>query len=98
MLTRDTEAIQLFYSYSHKDEALRGELERHLAILQRSGVIQSWYDRKIEAGTDWSRQIDDQINRADVILLLISADFLASDYCHEIEMKRALERDRAGEA
>jgi hypothetical protein len=98
MPTSNAAAIKLVYSYSHKDEALRGELERHLAILKRSGVIQSWYDRNIEAGTDWSKEIDDQINRADVILLLISADFLASDYCHEIEMKRALERDRSGEA
>ena len=94
----NAEPIKLVYSYSHEDEVLRKQLERHLTILQRSGVIQSWYDRKIEAGTDWSKEIDDQINRADVILLLISADFLASDYCHEIEMKRALERHRAGEA
>jgi hypothetical protein len=90
--------MKLFYSYSHKDESLREALEQHLAILRRSGVVESWSDRNIEAGSNWSEAIDNKINQADVILLLISADFLASDYCHEIEMKHALERDRAGDA
>src|SRR5262249_48477005 len=64
----------------------------------RQGVIQTWHDRNINAGDDWKQQIDDNLNTATVILLLISADFLASDYCYEIEMQRALERHNAGEA
>jgi TIR domain-containing protein len=91
-------AKDIFYSYSHKDEELRDELERHLSILKRSGVIRSWHDRKIDAGAEWAGQIHDNLNRANVILLLISADFLASDYCYDLEMKRALERHAAGEA
>jgi GTPase SAR1 family protein/predicted phosphodiesterase len=90
--------IKLFLSYAHSDEPLRQELMKHLSLLQRQGVIQTWHDRNINAGDDWKQQIDDNLNTATVILLLISADFLYSDYCYEIEMQRALERHNAGEA
>jgi internalin A len=92
------QAVRLFYSYSHKDENLRNELETHLKLLQRQGLIDTWHDRRIEAGDDWKQRIDDNLERADIILLLISADFIASDYCYEKEMKRALERHVDGEA
>jgi hypothetical protein len=91
-------AKELFYSYSHKDAELREELERHLSILKRSGIVQGWHDRAIDAGAEWAGQIDEHLGKADIILLLISADFLASDYCYDIEMKRALARHEAGEA
>lgn len=90
--------VRLFYSYSHKDEALRNELETHLKLLQREGLIGAWHDRKIEAGGDWAQEIDENLERADIILLLVSADFIASDYCYEKEMARALERGREGKA
>src|SRR5512135_3006988 len=90
--------ISLFYSYSHKDEALRDELETHLTLLRRQGVVHGWHDRRITAGTEWEGQIDQHLEAADVILLLVSADFLASDYCYDKEMKRALERHGAGTA
>jgi hypothetical protein len=73
-------------------------LEKHLALLRRQGIVDEWHDRKIDAGSEWAGQISDHLERADVILLLISSDFLASDYCFEIEMKRALERHEAREA
>jgi len=92
------QAVRLFYSYSHKDESLRNELETHLKLLQRQGLIETWHDRKIEAGEEWKQKIDDNLERADIILLLVSADFIASDYCYEIEMKRALERHEKKEA
>jgi internalin A len=91
-------ALKMFYSYTHKDEALREELETHLKILQRQGVIDGWHDRRIMAGETWKDEIDQHLEDADIILLLISADFIASDYCYKIEMKRALERHAAGEA
>lgn len=91
-------AIRLFYSYSHKDEAFRDELETHLAILRRQGIIESWHDRRIEPGGDWAGEIDRNLEEADIILLLVSANFIASDYCFEKEMKRAMERHQAGEA
>jgi hypothetical protein len=90
--------IEIFYSYSHKDEELRERLETHLKLLQRQGVIKGWHDRLISAGTEWAGQIDHYLESAQIILLLISADFLASDYCYDNEMKRALERHEAGEA
>jgi internalin A len=91
-------AIRLFYSYSHKDEALRDELETHLKLLQRQGLIEPWHDRRIAPGQEWKGEIDRNLERADIILLLVSADFIASDYCYDIEMTRALERYEAKEA
>jgi len=90
--------IELFYSYSHKDEALKDQLVSHLSNLRRQGIIREWHDRKIGLGTEWAKEIDEHLNSADVILLLVSADFIASEYCHEIEMKRAMERHESGEA
>ncbi len=90
--------VEVFYSYAHKDESFRNKLETHLSLLQRQGLITAWHDRHIQPGTDWSQDIDEHLERASVILLLISADFLASDYCYGIEMQRALERHKANEA
>jgi internalin A len=98
IMDRHAQAIRLFYSYSHKDEALRDELQTHLKLLQRQGLIDSWHDRLIEAGDEWKQRIDDNLERADIILLLISADFIASEYCYEKEMQRALERHEEGTA
>jgi hypothetical protein len=91
-------AIRLFYSYSHRDEALRDQLNNHLAMLKRRGMISDWHDRRIGAGAEWKDQIDQNLDLAQVILLLISADFLASDYCYDIEMKRAMERHKSKDA
>lgn len=91
-------AVEVFYSYSHKDESLRDELLNHLSALKRQGVIANWHDRKIGAGREWKGEIDEHLDNAQVILLLISSDFLASDYCYDVEMKRAMERHEKGEA
>lgn len=90
--------LTLFYSYSHKDERLRDQLESHLTQLRRDGIIVGWHDRRISAGREWEGQIDTNLNTAHIILLLISADFIASDYCYDIEMKRALDRQTAKSA
>lgn len=87
----------LFFSYSHKDEALRDKLEVHLAMLRRQGVIETWHDRRIVAGDEFAGRIGEELERADIILLLVSPDFLASDYCYDIEMTRAMERHEARE-
>lgn len=92
------EPVDLFYSYSHKDEKLRDELAVHLTMLQRQGIISTWHDRNISAGSEWAKEIDKNLNSAQIILLLVSANFLASDYCYSIEMQRAIERHEAGEA
>lgn len=90
--------LTLFYSYAHADETLRDELDKHLKLLQRQGIITAWHDRDITAGTEWATAIDQNLNTADIILLLISANFLASDYCYETELTRALDRHTKGEA
>jgi small GTP-binding protein len=89
---------EVFISYSHKDENLRQELDVHLKVLQRQNIISVWHDRMITAGAEWKGEIDRRLETARVILLLISPDFFASDYCYDIEMKRALERHAACEA
>lgn len=90
--------IEVFFSYSHKDEDLRKELENHLSVLKNNGQISTWHDRKIGAGDEWRNVIDEHLNSAQIILLLISADFLASDYIRDIEMARAMQRHESGEA
>ncbi|MEH1856587.1 MAG: toll/interleukin-1 receptor domain-containing protein [Nostoc sp.] len=91
-------AVKVFFSYSHKDEALRDELATHLSMMKRQGVIEAWHDREISAGSEWANAIDDNLELADIILLLVSANFLASDYCYDKEMKRAMERHETREA
>src|SRR5437016_3708622 len=89
--------VSVFYSYAHQDEALRQQLETHLSLLRRQGLISEWHDREILPGAEWGREIDEHLETASIILLLISADFLASDYCYDKEMTRALERHQRGE-
>ncbi len=91
-------ALDVFFSYSHRDEALRDELETHLALLKREGEIRTWHDRRIGAGSEWRGEIDSRLDSADLVLLLISPDFMASDYCFDVEMTRALARHAAQQA
>lgn len=88
----------VFFSYSHEDEELRNRLEKHLALLKRQGLVEAWHDRRILAGSDLDQAISSNLESADIILLLVSADFLASDYCYSRELHRAMERHEAGSA
>jgi hypothetical protein len=87
----------LFFSYAHADEAYRDRLEMSLAMLRREGLIDAWHDRRIVAGAHIDRVISEHLERSDIVLLLVSPDFLASEYCYDVEMTRALERQRAGD-
>jgi tetratricopeptide (TPR) repeat protein len=93
-----TKPVEVFFSYSHKDKSLRDKLANHLKIFERDGVINGWHDRKITAGSEWAGKIDERLSSAQIILLLVSDNFLASDYCYDIEMRRAIERHDGGEA
>ena len=84
------EKMKLFYSYSHKDEEYREKLENHLSTLKRDGYIEDWHDRKILAGQDYQKEIDKNLEEADIIALLISSDFLSSSSCQN-EMRVALD-------
>ncbi|NJM71321.1 MAG: TIR domain-containing protein [Scytonema sp. RU_4_4] len=98
MSQTEKKAIEVFFSYAHEDENLRNELAKHLKLLERQGVIKAWYDRKITAGDEWKTEIEKQLNSAQIILLLVSSDFLASDFCWSVELKRAMKRHEVGEA
>jgi len=91
-------SAEVFFSFAHEDEELREEFEKHLSNLRRQGVISNWYDRDISTGNGWDEDIAHHLNSAQVILLLVSPDFMNSDYVNDVEMKRAMERHEAGEA
>jgi hypothetical protein len=90
--------VEIYISSAPEDEPLRMKLEKQLRVLERQGLIDTWSSRIINAGRDWVQEISQHINTAQIILLLVSSDFLASDYVYDIEMKRALERHKRGEA
>jgi TIR domain len=94
---KGTKALNLFISYSHRDESYKDDLQNHLTPLKRLGLIEEWNDRKINAGTEWDRAISEKLESAHIVLLLISIDFISSKYCYDIEMERALERHGKGE-
>ncbi|MBC8333154.1 MAG: TIR domain-containing protein [Anaerolineae bacterium] len=94
----ESQPVEIFISYAHEDELLWEKLKSHLASLRRRKLIDAWYDRQIVPGQEWAAEIDENINSAQIIILLISADFMESDYCYEVEMQRAITRHEAGDA
>ena len=90
--------VKIFFCYAHEDEPLLNKLKTHLRPLQRTGLVDVWHDRDISAGSEWEQEIKEQLNAAQIILLLISPDFMNSDYCYGVEMQRALERHDSEEA
>ena len=93
------EALNVFISYSHQDEGLKDELVNyHLKRLQWDGKINTWQDRDIAAGAEWDEEIRHNLDKADIILMLVTRHFLASEYCYGKEMMRAIERHEQGTA
>ena len=93
-----SQPLELFYCYARKDRVLRDELHIHLASLHKSGLITTWYDGEIVAGTHREQEIERHLEAAHVILLLVSPDFIASESCYSKEMERAIERHHRKEA
>ena len=93
-----TTPVTIFYSYSHKDEELKDQLDTHLALLSKKGLIKTWHDRRIIPGQKWDTAIDSHLDESDIVILLVSADFIASDYCYGKEVVRAMERHERNEA
>jgi len=89
---------RIFISYAHEDEDLKGELDKHLKVLKRSSKVDVWSDRQLVAGEEWDDSIMSELRRADIILLLISVDFNASDFIWDKELAVAMERHREGTA
>jgi internalin A len=91
--------IKIFCSYarhSRKDESFLNELEKHLSTLGRRDQIEIWHDRKLPPGTDVERETLTHLHQADIILLLISPDYMSDDFCQDIEAIRAIEMGVAG--
>ncbi len=88
--------IKLFYCYAREDKAMRDELEKYLSSLKRLYSLRNWHDREILPGQEWEQAIETSLNTAHLILLLISPDFMNSEYCYGKEMQRALERHEEG--
>ncbi len=84
--------LKVFVSYSHQDDALRKRLDVHLSLLKRQGVLEVWHDRRLQGGEHWEEAIDQNLEEADIVLLLISPDFIASDYCYGYELTVAVRR------
>jgi hypothetical protein len=93
-----TKGLTIFISYSHVDEAFKNDLVKHLDPLRRLGLIETWHDRKIKPGEVWGNTISANLEKAQIILLLVSIDFINSEYCYDTELERALERNDAGKA
>jgi TIR domain len=93
--TQSQEAISIFYCYAYEDRKLRDELAKHLSNLRWQGLITEWHNFDISPGQEKGKEIAENLDRADIILLLISPDFMASYDCYEVEMKQAIARHRA---
>ncbi|WP_269715500.1 toll/interleukin-1 receptor domain-containing protein [Caulobacter sp. NIBR2454] len=87
----------IFISYSHADERVLDRLHKHLAMLQRDGLVSAWHDRAILPGDQLDEGIANQLDTSDVFVALVSADYLASNYCYETEFERALLRSERGD-
>ena len=92
------EELNIFISYSQADEDLKSALVKHLEPLKRKKLIKEWHFRKISAGKEWDKEISVHLEAADIVLLLISVDFINSSYSYDVEMECALERQQAGGA
>jgi len=90
--------LHVFYSYSHADAKYKDELDKHLEMLRKEGVVATWHDGKIVPGSEWEFEILGNLERADIVLLLISVDFLNSSYCYDLELRRAMARHERGDA
>src|SRR5689334_3406462 len=91
MAAEQAQGVIVFFSYVKRDKMLRDRLEEHLSNLKYKGLVQTWHDRDILAGSDWLEQIDISLHNSQIILLLISSTFMASDYCYGKEMQQALQ-------
>ena len=86
--------LKVFCCYAREDLKMLEYLKKHLTLLQRSDHITVWSDTNLNAGVEWKKELHQQLESADIILLLISPDFMCSDYCYNTEMKRAMERHK----
>lgn len=92
------ERMKVFVSYSHADKELKDRLVKHLRPLEHENLVEVWVDHQIKPGDDWDKEIAKKLGEADIVLTLVSIDFINSKYCYDVELEKALEREAAGEA
>lgn len=97
MYNMNTEGAKIFISYAHADEKHFQKILQHLTILRRNSEISYWHDRKIDPGADWDNIISERLKGSDIVLLLLSPDFLASSYCFDTEVEKAMELHYEGQ-
>jgi TIR domain len=85
-------AVTVLLCYADEDERMVGQLKKHLSMLERNGHIALWDYGHISPGTEWEQEMNKHLDEAEMMLLLISASFLAADYCYKVQMQRAIER------
>ena len=90
--------LNLFYCYAHEDRTWREQLGKPLSALEAEGIISPWFDGMLVGGDRWNEVIKQNLDKADIVVLLVSSDFLRSKYIIDIELKRAIDRQRAGSA
>ncbi|HEX4639712.1 MAG TPA: toll/interleukin-1 receptor domain-containing protein [Chthoniobacterales bacterium] len=93
-----SKSLSVFIAYSHADEQLKNELVKHLRPLEQLGLVEAWHDQKIKAGDEWDKSISKNLARANIVLLLVSIDFINSKYCTEVELAEALALQEEGQA
>ncbi|HEY7415977.1 MAG TPA: toll/interleukin-1 receptor domain-containing protein, partial [Ktedonobacteraceae bacterium] len=89
---------EIFCSYAHEDRAFIEDFRKHLRLMEREDLISTWYDASISPGQPWRSEVEQHLQSANLILLLISPDFLNSDFCMDVELPLALERSQRKEA
>lgn len=94
---KPTKPVKLYISYAPEDERLKKQLLKHLSLLVRKGIIESWDERQIRAGDKRDEETLKHLDEADIILCLLSANFMHSNFCYTVEMERALERQKLEE-
>ncbi len=97
-LVKEREPLKVFISYSHKDEEITQFLLDHLFPLERLKMIKIWCDRQIKPGDEWGGEISSSLESANIIILIVSVDFIKSTYCYDVELERAIERHNNKEA
>jgi hypothetical protein len=98
LANKAAERLKVFVSYSHADKELKDRLVKHLRPLEHENLIEVWVDQQISAGDDWDKEISKKLGEADIVLTLISVDFVNSKYCYDVELEKALEREVSGDA
>jgi hypothetical protein len=89
--------LKAFFSYAHEDVDVIANLQKHLAPLRHEEIVEFWYDRDLVAGENWDDAITSRLEDADIVIVIVSSDFVSSEYAYGKELSRALELHERGQ-